>query len=469
MKITLVFTPNQLNQHYNKISFREERLGMIPPVSLLAVAAILENEGVEVDLIDMEAERLDYSETLRRIKDFSPELIGFTVTTLSFHAALGWIEKFKMDTSLPVLVGGEHLRLYPVETMSYQCIDYCIIGEAELPLPKFIHLFREKKPLSGLKSFGYRENGQLRLDQTTSFVADLDSIPFPARHLIKNERYANILTRNKNFTAMISSRGCPFNCSFCNHNHQPYRTRSAQNFVDEIEMNLQEFGICEFDIYDSTFTVDQRRVLEICKEIIKRKLKVGFTIRSRVDVVTREMIDNLKSAGCHTIMYGIESSNQDILKLMNKGISLEQVIDTVNYTNECGIQTLGFFLLGYPGETKQTIEDTVRFSLELPLDYALYSVLLPLPETQIYEYYQERGLGDYWAEYTMDRTRDQMIEFVGTCVTRAEASEYAVTAYRRFFFRPRIIWSRVSKLRSLDEFKRLFSGAIGILAKVIGK
>jgi len=464
MKVSLIFTPNRINPHYKPVAFRDERLGFIPPVSLLVVAAIMEKEGVEVDLIDMEAERLSHEAALERIRRFSPDLLGFTITTLSFHATLEWIRKLKQDTGIPVMVGGEHVRIYPFETMSHNEIDFCIIGEAELPLPEFIRAFREKRPYEGIKSLGYRKDGDVIIDRTLQFVEDLDTVPFPARHLIRNELYENILTRRKNFTAFVSSRGCPFNCAFCNHNHQKYRTRSVQNVVDEIEMNLKQFGIRDFDIYDSTFTADRKRVIAICEEIHRRKLKVGFTVRSRVDVITRDMIDSLKAAGCHTIMYGIESSNPEILKRMNKGITPELVMEKVQYTHQSGIKALGFFLFGFPGENRETIEDTINFALKLPLDYALFSILLPQPETEIYEYYWKRGLGDYWAEYTLDESKDELIEFIDTGVTRAEASEYAVTAYRRFFFRPRIIWDRFKKLRSFGEFRRLFSGAVGILA-----
>jgi len=469
MKVSLIFTPNQINPHYQAVAFRDERLGFIPPISLLIVAALLEQEGVEVDLIDTEAEQLSYSATLERIKSFAPDLLGFTITTLSFHATLMWIKQLKRDTGLPVVVGGEHVRLYPVETMSHEAIDFCVVGEAELPLPEFIKAFREGRPFAGIRSIGFKKDGKTIIDRTLQFVKDIDTIPFPARHLIKNELYENILTRRKNFTALISSRGCPFNCAFCNHNHQKYRVRTARNVVDEIELNLKSYDIRDFDIYDSTFTADRKRVIAICDEIRRRKLKVGFTVRSRVDVVTREMIDSLSAAGCHTIMYGIESSNPEILKRMNKGITPDVVMETVRYTHRSGIKILGFFLFGFPGETRETLEDTIRFSLELPLDYALFSILLPMPETDIYTYYREHGLGDYWAEYTLDESKDELIEFIDTGVTREEASLYAITAYKRFFFRPRIIWNRIKNLRSFGEFRRLFSGAVGILTSSGGK
>ena len=462
MKVSLIFTPIEINPHNKIVAFRDERIGFVPPVSLLYVAAIMEREGVEVDLIDMEAENLSYVETLERIKSFAPDLLGFTVTTWSFHSVLGWIKKFKADTALSILAGGEHIRLYPNETMSYDAIDFCIVGEAELPLPEFIKAFREGRVFEGIRSIGYKKDGKVVIDRTLRFVDDINSVPFPARHLIRNEKYENILSRKKNFTALISSRGCPFSCAFCSHNQLKYRARSPENVVDEIELNLNKHGIRDFDIYDSTFTANEQRVISICEEICRRKLDVGFTVRSRVDVVTKTMINSLKSAGCHTILYGIESSNPDILKMMRKGISLDQVMNIISYTKQCGIKTLGFFLFGFPGETRQTIEDTIRFSLILPLDYALFSILLPMPDTEIYAYYQEHGLGDYWAEYTLDESKNDLIEFIGTDVSRAETSLLALKAYKRFYFRPSVIWNRMKTLSSLGELRRLVVGALGI-------
>ena len=469
MKVSLIFTPNQINTNFQELVFRDENIGFVPPLSLMYVAALMEKEGVKVDLIDMDAERLSYQETLDRLLKFAPDVIGFTTTTSSFHPVLKWINQFKNDTGIPVIIGGEHVRLYPFETMSHEAIDFCIIGEAEVPLPEFIRAFRDKAPFDGIKSLGFRKNGVLVIDRTLQTIDNIDDVPLPAHHLIKNELYENILTRKKNFTAMISTRGCPFRCAFCCQNQQKYRTRSPLSFVDEIELNLNKYGIRDFDIYDSTFTANRKRVIGICDEIIRRGLKVGFTVRSRVDVVNREMIDSLKAAGCHTIMYGIESSSPEILKRMNKGISTERAEEIVVYTNKKGIETLGFFMLGFPGETHETIKDTIRFALRLPLDYAQFTVLLPFPETEIYTYYRERGLEDYWAEYTVDETKERLIDLIDTGVSRDDASRYVAEAYRRFYFRPRIIWKRFRKLGSFSEFMRLARGAMGILVNASPK
>ncbi|MBI4667797.1 MAG: radical SAM protein [Elusimicrobia bacterium] len=469
MKISLIFTANELNPNFSELSFRDESIGFIPPLSLMHVAAILEKEGVEVQLLDMDAERLGYAQALEKIRSFSPDLLGFTLTTYSFHPVLRWIKKFKQDSGLPIIAGGAHAALYPQEIMSHPEIDFLIIGEAEIPLPEFVRAFRKDRNYDAIKSMGYRKNGQVMIDQTRQFVKDIDSLPSPARHLVKNELYANILTRKKNFTAMLSARGCPYRCAFCDQKTPPYRMRSAKNFVDEIKNNYEKFGVREFDVYDSTFTANRKRVVEICEMIKKERLDVGWTVRSRVDSVNENVLDALKSAGCHTIMYGVESSDPEILKRMHKDISPQRVREVISYTKKIGIDTLGFFMLGFPGETRQTVENTIQFSLDLPLDYVQFTVLVPFPDTEIYEYYRTNGLGDYWSQYTIDPQKERKIDLIGTEISREDVANYVSLAYRKFYFRPRIIWKRAGKLRSLSEFKRLARGAFGILRNSVVK
>jgi anaerobic magnesium-protoporphyrin IX monomethyl ester cyclase len=284
---------------------------------------------------------------------------------------------------------------------------------------------------------------------------------------VKNELYSNILTRRKNFTAMVSSRGCPYRCAFCDQKTPKYRNRSAENFVAEIKDNYKRFDVHEFDDYDSTFTANKKRVMEICNLLRKEKLDVSWTVRSRVDSVNKEMLEALWEAGCHTLMYGIESSDRDILKRMRKDISPERVREVVDYSKKIGFSILGFFLLGFPGETRDSIEDTIRYSLELPLDYVQFSLLVPFPDTEIYEYYKANGLGDYWQEYTLDAEQERKIELIGTQVSREEAGQYLKYAYRKFYFRPRILWRRALALNSFGEFKHLASAAVWILRNSI--
>ncbi|MCE5327944.1 MAG: B12-binding domain-containing radical SAM protein [Planctomycetaceae bacterium] len=463
MKVALIFTPNKLNPNFRDLAFRDDNIGFIPPLSLLSVAAILEASGAEVLVLDMEAQRLTLDAAVERLKAFSPDLLGFTLSTYSFRPILEWIRLFKQATGLPVIVGGAHAALYPAQTMTHPEIDYLIVGEAEIPLPQFIDALRHGRSLDGIKSLAFRRNGQVVLDATRQYVGDIDEIPWAARHLIDNTLYSNIMTRKRNFTAMLSTRGCPYRCAFCDQKTPKYRTRGPRSFVDEVVFNYRRHGIREFDVYDSTFTANRKRVMEICDLLAREKLDISWTVRSRVDSVTREMLEALKRAGCHTLMYGIESSDREILKAMNKDISPERVREMVSYSHKLGFNVLGFFLFGFPGETARTIEDTIDFSLTLALDYAQFTVLVPFPDTQVYDYYRQHGLEDYWADYTVDPTRERKIELIGTEVTRDQASEYLGKAYRRFYFRPRVIIRRAIKMRSLGELKRMAGGAMGIL------
>lgn len=464
MKVCLIFVPAEHNATTKDWAFRDDGVGFIPPLSLMYVAGILEKASVEVQIIDLIAERLTFAQALERIKLFAPDLLGFTLSTYSFHPLLSWINQFKEETGIPIIVGGAHVSLYPEETMSHKAIDFAIIGEAELPLPEFVRAFKEKTSFHGLKSLGFRDNGKLILDRTRQAIENIDDVPLPARHLIRNELYYNILTKRRNFTAMMSTRGCPFRCTFCDQKTPPYRLRTAKSFVEEIKLVYHEFGVREFDIYDSTFTANRQRVIEICDLLVAEKMDIGWTIRSTLMAITHEVLDALKRAGCHTIMYGVETSSEEILKQMRKKIRPEVAWDRINYTHKIGIRTLGFFMFGYPGETKETIEDTIRFSLKLPLDYAQYTVLVPFPDTEIYNYYRKNSdLGDYWGEYTRHPEKEKEIELLHTKVTRAEASKLLGQAYRRFYFRPRIIWRRFIEIKSGNEFMRLARGAIGIL------
>ena len=469
MKVSLLFTQTGMdNANFGVQKFRDQNIGIIPPVSLLNVASILEKIDVEVSIIDVDAENLSYPKVLRRISEFSPDLIGFSISTYNFQEVLGWIKRVKEDTHTPIIAGGPHVTIYSEEVMSHKFIDYGIIGEAELPLPEFIKAFRKDKNFKGIKSVAYRENGELFIDKTRQFIDDIEGITY-ARHLIANERYSNILTRRRNFTAMLSARGCPYRCTFCDLKNPPYRHRSAANFVNEIRENLETHNIREFDIYDSTFTANRKRVLEICALIVEQGLDVGWTIRSRVDSVNEEMIHALKNAGCHTIFYGVESSNPEILKVMKKNIEISRIKHIVNYTkNVVGIDTLGYFLFGYPGETKKTIEETIEFALELPLDYAQFGVLIPFPETEIYDYYLERGMGDFWKENTLNPDNDRVIELVDVTLSRAEMDEYCIIANRKFYSRPKNILHKLKNVRSLDNFMRLSRGGVSVFRNLVG-
>lgn len=462
MKIALVFTPLKLERNWSTLVFQDKHIGIMPPLSLAYVAAIAEKSGHKVIIIDAVAESLSLDDIIARINHFSPDILGFTITTYGFHQTLSWIKKIKDKVRLPAMVGGWHLSLYPEETMAHEAIDYALIGEAENSLPSFLKAIEMKKPLNDVPGLVYRENSRIVINPVVNFPEHIDRAPFPARHLLKNERYFNILSRIKNFTVMLSARGCPYRCIFCDLKTNKFRMRSAINFIDEVEHNYKEFGIKEFDVYDSTFTVNKERVKLICQEINKRKLKVYWTARTRVDTVDKDLLKEMAGAGCNTIMYGIESGIPEILKVLRKDSDIERIKNTLKWTKHAGIKTLGFFMLGSPGETYKTAIETIRFSTKLELDYVQFTRLTPFPNTEIYQMLMDDGFGDYWREFTLDPSIERELPLVRTNITSKEAMQLVRKAYLYFYFRPSYILKAIKRTKSLLELRNSLRAAIGI-------
>lgn len=463
MKIALIFTPLRLTRNWSTLIAQDEHVGIMPPLSLGYVAAIAEKAGHKVIIIDAVAERLSLEDTIKRIQDFSPDICGYTITTYGFHQTLSWIKKIKEKTKIPVMVGGWHLSIYTEETMHHAAIDYAVIGEAENALPNFLKALESNDSLRTIKGIVFRDNGKLIVNRTDVITLDLDTIPFPSRHLLNNSLYFNVLSQVKNFTVMLSARGCPYSCIFCDLNTKKFRMRSVNNFIDEIELNYKEFGIREFDIYDSSFTIDRQRVLGICDGILKRKLPVSWTARSRIDNVDKNLLKIMAKAGCNTIMYGIESANPDILRTLKKHVNIDEIKEVIKWTNGYGIKTLGFFILGSPGETYKTANETIKFSTSLKLDYVQVTRLLPFPNTELYRMLLNEGFGDYWRQFTLDPLLERELPLLGTKLTPKEIMRLVRKAYLSFYFRPSYILMALKRIHSLLEFKNSLKAALGLI------
>jgi anaerobic magnesium-protoporphyrin IX monomethyl ester cyclase len=463
MKIALIFTPLRLKRNWSTLIAQDEHVGIMPPLSLAYAAAIAEKAGHKVIIIDAVAEHLSLESVIKRIEEISPDILGFTLTTYGFHQALTWINNIKEKVKIPVMVGGWHLSIYPKETMSHPGIDYAVIGDAENILPDLLAALESGDSLYGVRGVAFKENGKVIITQAAATASNFDAVPFPARHLLKNNLYYNILSRVKNFTVMLSARGCPYQCIFCDLNTREFRMRSADNFVDEIETNYKEFGIREFDIYDSSFTIDNQRVLRICEEITRRRLNVFWTARSRIDTVDRDLLCTMSKAGCHTIMYGIESAHPGILRSLNKYNDADKVKQVISWTKNCGIKTLGFFMLGSPGETFETAAKTIHLMSALDLDYVQVTRLTPFPNTKIYKMLLERGLGDYWSEFTRDINKEEELPLVNTVLTSKEVMGLVKRAYLSFYFRPSYIIKALKRTKSLLELRNSINAAAGLL------
>jgi len=435
MRMALIYPPVEQIDDNSALKAQEKNLGLFPPLTLCYVAAVMEQAGHAVDLVDVNALGLSVEEVVERVRRFDADLVGFTVTTFMFHNALRWIRAYRERIGKPVLIGGAQLGLYPAETMTHPEIDFALMGEAETNLPAFLSAWESGGDLQGVAGLCFRRNGSLVVTQPNDKPGEIDAVPFPARHHLPNERYYSIISRRRNFTAMITTRGCPFHCVFCAQQAK-LRVRSAGNVLEEITEVHERYGVREIDFFDTNFTVDKGRATEIARGIVQRKLPVEWTLRTRCDLVDRDLLRAMGRAGCRLIMYGIESADEGILKNLRKETSVEQIRRVMGWTHEAGIRTLGFFMIGSPGETRGTIRRTVRMAKELRLDHIQVTKTTPFSGTELYKRYVEKTGDDNWRRYILDPSAKTVFGLIGTDLTPAEVQQAIRRMYIEFYFRP---------------------------------
>ena len=462
MRVSLIYPPVEQIEDNSALKAQERNLGVFPPITLGYVAAALEASGHEVDLVDVNALDLPVEAAVGRTRRFEPDILGFTITTRMFHNALNWSRLYKTALDRPVMVGGVHIGLYPEETMTHPLIDYALIGEAESNLPVFLETLEKGGDLGDVPGLCFRRNGSVVVTEQNIAERDIDTIPFPARHHLPNERYYSFITRRLNFTALLTSRGCPFKCIFCAQRGK-LRLRSAENVLDEISECYERYGVREIDLFDTTFTADKARVREICRGITDRGLDLEWTLRTRCDVVDRDLLQTMAGAGCRLIMYGIESADEGILKTLNKNISIERIRDVIGWTHEAGIATLGFFMLGSPGETHETVARTIRMARDLDLDHIQVTKTTPFPGTELYDEYVRETEDDNWRHYVINPDDYRVFKLVGTDLTPSEVQKYVRRMYIEFYFRPLFIMRSLLRAGSIRLIKRYARAAFDML------
>jgi len=459
LRLCLIYPPDAHMIRTNVPSVVDEVTGCYPPLGLLYVAGAAERSGQhEISIIDCIAEGLTEAELEKRIAALQPDVVGIEAITFSIVDAFrtaGLVKR--VDESIKVLLGGPHVNLYPEQTLQLPAVDYVLLGESETNIEPFLTALRDGEKMDKVPGVVYRgEDGTVRFGPPNPLIEDLDSLPMPARHLLNNELYSSVLGTGKRLTTIMSSRGCPARCIFCDRPHlgKSFRARSAGNVVDELELCVERFGIGEFFFYDDTFTIDHRRVFDVCCEIRLRGLDIYWDIRARVSTVDLEVLEELAKAGCKRIHFGIESGNPKVLKAMRKGLDLDRARQVFKWCRAAGIETLAYFMLGFPEEGRAEIQDTIDYALSLECDYVHVAVTTPFPGTELYRLGLERGLyaSDYWAEFAANPSPDFVPELWTENFSREELIETMFLLYHKFYRRPAYLLRRVLKVRSLKEF-----------------
>ncbi len=456
MKVTLLHTPYYHQDHMENVEFTSNNFAVLPPMGMLYVSSILKEEGHEVQVVDVKAEKLTKKEAEKKIREFDPDLMGALIIPYTAAIALDWLEYMKDKIDVPLMVGNHAMKQYPMAVMSNEFIDYGITGSALKSVPKLVrHLEGEDIDLEDIDNLAFRRDGELIIKLPDKNTEDLNRLPWPDRESIDNSLYYSMASKRSPFTLVITSYGCMFHCDFCDMGNFGYSERDPEDVVDEIEYCVEELGINEIDIFDRDFLINRERSRKICELMIERGIDVEWSCRARVDEVDRELLETMKEAGCRLILYGIESGNQEILDREHKGITLEQSRKAVEITKQVGIETLGFFIIGHEGETEEQMEQTIQFAKELPLDYAQFFKLSGKPGAKLYEQITEELGYDYFDKLIRREIETHRLPRPWTHLTNDEIEEWVLKGYHEFYLRPKYLFKKFLDIASFSEFLRL--------------
>jgi anaerobic magnesium-protoporphyrin IX monomethyl ester cyclase len=361
-----------------------------PSLGLGYIAAVLEQDGHEVRIVDMGLRpSVTVEEELQPVYGFQPDLVGFTSMSTSHHSVERAAALIKEQIGCRTLIGGPHATTLPELTLADPHFDFLIHGEGEEPARQLCRVLAAgSQDWDGILGLGYKtRDGEVKINPEAPLIPDLDSLPYPARHLFDLDAYPLFDPAGQRMITVLSSRGCPYNCSFCFKGivGRTYRHRSPDNVIGELQQCIERYGVRSFYFIDDLFTIDIKRLESFCDRLLEVGLDVRWQCLARVDRVTRPILDKMYKAGCREVHYGVESGNPDVLAATAKHVNLDQVRQAAQWTDEAGIRGKGYFILGLPGDNDKTIEDTISFAESLPLEEAMFSIATPFPGTRLWD------------------------------------------------------------------------------------
>ncbi len=448
----------------------------LPNLGIYYLASVAEKRGHEVEIVDADIDNLTVDDIAKYILQNRFDIVGITATSMIFHNAVRLAKLLKENRSkTKILIGGVHLNIYKKEAF-YDCFDYGFFGESEYTFGNFLEIIENGvNDFDSMRGFIYRKDGEVIETPQAQSIMDLDALDFPAMHLMKRDRYVLTFARKyrpKRVMPIVPTRGCPFKCTFC---CEPFlqntiRYRIPENVVDEIEKWNKELGASHFWFMESNMTLKRDRIEGICREIIKRNLKITFEGSTKADLVDRSLLQLMKSAGLIRISYGLESGNPEILKLTRKGVKHEDVTNAVKLSDGLGIETNVSAMIGLPGETKDTINQTIDFIKNTPqILYTAVSIVNPYYGTELHEWALEGRHGlhllenDY-SKYSRYESSPVKVNDLGP----EDLVRIQKIALLKIHFTPKRILAAI-KMMGFLEMVKIFTNFITVLLKGILK
>lgn len=445
------------------------------PLGLAYIGAVLEKVSHDVKIIDIDADRISENKFLKIIKN-EYEIIGVTATTPTYKEAERLCKLIKENSKAITVLGGIHTTILPENCASSEYIDFVVRGEGEKTILELVSAIGNNTNYERICGISFKKNGKIFHSPDRKMIEDIDTIPFPARHLLSHKAFTYPGSLATPAMPIITSRGCPYNCSYCCAKlmfTRNVRLRSAKNVVDEIEELVNRYKVKEIDIFDDNYTVSKERVIEIKDELKHRdiNLKFAFPNLLRADQVDKEILLCLKEMGVYNVGFGAESGNQAILDSVNKGITLAQIKQAYSLAKGMRFETYGSFMIGFPGETIETIQDTIKFAKKIDPDIATFHIMKPYPGTDVFNKLMAKGLITNFDYTKYGLNTGPVHKLPG--LTENDLLTMWLTAQREFYLRPfkivRIIlnigsWARLklllkNKLRILNFIRYLIFGS----------
>ncbi len=419
-------------------------------------------------MLDAPAHRLDLAGFAEKLKAYRPDIVGLTAYTTTFAHAMAAAEKVKEAFPQALLVvGGPHPSVRPEECLASPAIDAAVRGEGEETFRRIVECASAGGDLSGVPNLLYKRNGEVIATATEPQFLDPEALPFPARDLVDMRLYrpAHGAFRRLPATNMITARGCPFHCNFCSKSisGSRYRGQSPEKTVREIEALVRDYGIREVSFSDDVFTLDRRRTEAFCDLLAERRLDLTWGCSTRVNLVSPELLAKMRKAGCISVGYGIEAGDPEILARVQKGLSLECARDAIRWTRQAGIESRAFYIFGFPGETRATLQKTLDVALELNADFVIFNLAIPLPGTELYDEAKSQGLLLYDGPELYSRADGPHPLIRLADVSEDELARFYRRAYRRYYLRPRYMLRRAMAVRSPGDLARLAKGFLSFV------
>ena len=439
-KIVLVNPPLGLKERYGNLA----ALGSaMPSLGLSWLAASCRGSGYTVAVIESSYGNVSPDAIVEYVVQRKIRYVGITAMTCGIYGASLLARKLKAtDSGIRTLIGGAHITATAEETMRlFPEFDVGFIGEAEISLVEYLQTMDMGASLQNVKGIAYRIDGKIHITERRPFIEDLDSLPFPAWDLIPGfpNAYVPAAIRCRHLPAghLVTSRGCPMKCSFCDRSvfGERYRFFSLEYTFAMIQKLCTAYGVKDVLFEDDSFTLHKKRVMSLCEMICGKGLRFSWSCLGRIDSIDAPMLRLMKTAGCWQIGFGIESGNAGILENADKKINLERIAQTLALTRAAKIHTKGFFILGLPGESSATIAETMRFADSAALDDISVSFATPFPGTVLFD--QAHRFGAFTP--TWEKMNLLSAVFVPKGLTKRQLEEYHSRFIRGFYFRPQVI------------------------------